>query len=274
MKSFHLGQWVLLAVVLGCKLKSIHGVAKVVDASARDDDAKKNNLMLSQIIEQNLFDGQNRYQHHKLHSSAFHIRPVHIEAVIPHHNRSSRNGNREEDIKSMTGYLQKNIRAGQLRYNELREKKQINSSNEKKHHSNNDRKLQSAIERNLMTGELRYNEIQARRDDQESSGNPSMIRKRRQPPPVSSLTVSSSLLSPTIATKLPKPIMAVGFPKAGTSSIFSFFHCAGLRSMHWYCCGEQTHPQLGGTYLTVAMYIVFDLMSMGTFREHMQAVVE
>ena len=259
MKSFHLGQLVLLAVVLGCKLKSIHGGTKVVDESARHDDAKKYNLMLSQVIEQNLFDGQKRYQHHKMHTPALHIRPVHIEAVIPHHKHSSRNGNREEDIKAMTGYLQRNIRAGQLRYNELREKNQIDNKKRKKHISNNDRKLQNIIERNLMGGELRYNEIQARRDDQESSGNPAMIRKRRQPPPTS-LTVSSSLLSPTIATKLPKPIMAVGFPKAGTSSIFSFFHCAGLRSMHWYCCGEQTHPQLGGTYFTfcnVYYYVCF-----------------
>ena len=42
--------------------------------------------------------------------------------------------------------------------------------------------------------------------------------------------------------KLPTPIINVGFPKAGTSSIFSFFHCNGLRSQHWYCCEEQNHP--------------------------------
>ena len=41
---------------------------------------------------------------------------------------------------------------------------------------------------------------------------------------------------------LPKPIINVGFPKAGTSTIFSFFHCNGLKAQHWYCCEEQKHP--------------------------------
>lgn len=41
---------------------------------------------------------------------------------------------------------------------------------------------------------------------------------------------------------LPKPIINVGFPKAGTSSIFSFFHCNGLKGQHWFCCEDQSHP--------------------------------
>lgn len=41
---------------------------------------------------------------------------------------------------------------------------------------------------------------------------------------------------------LPKPIINVGFPKAGTSTIFSFFHCNGLRAQHWLCCDPQDHP--------------------------------
>ncbi len=41
---------------------------------------------------------------------------------------------------------------------------------------------------------------------------------------------------------LPKPIINVGFPKAGTSTIFSFFHCNGLKAQHWYCCEDQQHP--------------------------------
>lgn len=40
--------------------------------------------------------------------------------------------------------------------------------------------------------------------------------------------------------KLPKPIINVGFPKAGTSTIFNFFHCNGLKGQHWYCCEDQT----------------------------------
>lgn len=48
---------------------------------------------------------------------------------------------------------------------------------------------------------------------------------------------------------LPTPIIIMGFPKAGTSSIFSFFQKQGLRSQHWYCCEEQTSPQRGGPIL-------------------------
>jgi hypothetical protein len=42
--------------------------------------------------------------------------------------------------------------------------------------------------------------------------------------------------------RLPKPIINVGFPKAGTSTIFSFFHCNGLKAQHWLCCDPQNHP--------------------------------
>ncbi|KAL3907367.1 MAG: hypothetical protein SGARI_003571, partial [Bacillariaceae sp.] len=44
--------------------------------------------------------------------------------------------------------------------------------------------------------------------------------------------------------RLPKPIINVGFPKAGTSTIFSFFHCNGLSGQHWFCCDDtkQKHP--------------------------------
>jgi hypothetical protein len=38
---------------------------------------------------------------------------------------------------------------------------------------------------------------------------------------------------------LPKPIIVMGFPKAGTSSIFSFFQRQGLNSQHWYCCQRK-----------------------------------
>ncbi len=38
---------------------------------------------------------------------------------------------------------------------------------------------------------------------------------------------------------LPTPIIIMGFPKAGTSSIFSFFQIQGLKSQHWFCCGSE-----------------------------------
>ena len=47
---------------------------------------------------------------------------------------------------------------------------------------------------------------------------------------------------------LPKPIINVGFPKAGTSTIFSFFHCNGLKAQHWYCCEDQQHPSYARLY--------------------------
>ncbi|KAG7364165.1 hypothetical protein IV203_037367 [Nitzschia inconspicua] len=46
--------------------------------------------------------------------------------------------------------------------------------------------------------------------------------------------------------KLPLPIIVMGFPKAGTSSIFAFFQRQGFRSQHWYCCNAQISPQKGG----------------------------
>lgn len=41
--------------------------------------------------------------------------------------------------------------------------------------------------------------------------------------------------------KLPLPIINVGFPKAGTSTIFKFFHCNGMLGQHWYCCERQNN---------------------------------
>jgi hypothetical protein len=43
--------------------------------------------------------------------------------------------------------------------------------------------------------------------------------------------------------KLPTPVIVVGLPKAGTSSLFSFFHCNGYNTQHWYCCHPQNDPR-------------------------------
>jgi hypothetical protein len=51
---------------------------------------------------------------------------------------------------------------------------------------------------------------------------------------------------PNFKFQLPQPIVVVGLPKAGTSSLFGFFHCNGLYSQHWYCCGEQREASQGG----------------------------
>lgn len=47
-----------------------------------------------------------------------------------------------------------------------------------------------------------------------------------------------------VEEKLPLPIFNVGFPKAGTSSVFSFFQRQGFRSQHWYCCKQQVRQNL------------------------------
>ena len=39
------------------------------------------------------------------------------------------------------------------------------------------------------------------------------------------------------------PILVVGLPKAGTSTLFSYFDCLGFYSQHWYCCGPQRYAQ-------------------------------
>lgn len=47
--------------------------------------------------------------------------------------------------------------------------------------------------------------------------------------------------------KRESPILVVGLPKAGTSSLFEFFHCHGVYSQHWYCCGPQDRADQPGS---------------------------
>jgi Sulfotransferase domain len=37
---------------------------------------------------------------------------------------------------------------------------------------------------------------------------------------------------------LPLPIIVVGYPKSGTTSVSSFFRCAGIMAQHYCCCGD------------------------------------
>mmetsp|Transcript_39753 Transcript_39753/g.96009 ORF Transcript_39753/g.96009 Transcript_39753/m.96009 type:complete len:255 (-) Transcript_39753:95-859(-) len=46
--------------------------------------------------------------------------------------------------------------------------------------------------------------------------------------------------------QLPRPILVVGMPKVGTSSIYEFFKCNGIKSSHYCCCGSnRTHTHCG-----------------------------
>eukprot|EP00980_Cylindrotheca_fusiformis_P022124 scaffold9004_cov107-Cylindrotheca_fusiformis.AAC.4 len=47
--------------------------------------------------------------------------------------------------------------------------------------------------------------------------------------------------------RLEAPIIVVGLPKAGTSSLFEYFHCLGIYSQHWYCCGKQDRADQPGS---------------------------
>jgi len=52
-----------------------------------------------------------------------------------------------------------------------------------------------------------------------------------------------NLLTQQNILKLPRPIILLGLPKSGTTSIYKFFQCAGISSSH-YCCspGAIDHP--------------------------------
>ena len=68
-----------------------------------------------------------------------------------------------------------------------------------------------------------------------------IVQRQKNPTLVPKFSAPEQLL-------LPKPIINVGFPKAGTSTIFSFFHCNGLKAQHWYCCEDQQHPSYARLY--------------------------
>ena len=63
----------------------------------------------------------------------------------------------------------------------------------------------------------------------------------------------------SVPTLLPKPIINVGFPKSGTSSIFEFFRCNGLIGQHWYCCEPQTHHAIVQNYYLMSTCILRNL---------------
>ena len=47
--------------------------------------------------------------------------------------------------------------------------------------------------------------------------------------------------------KLPTPVLVVGYPKSGTTSIYQFFNCSRVRTQHYCCCGDMNdHPPCQG----------------------------
>ena len=55
--------------------------------------------------------------------------------------------------------------------------------------------------------------------------------------------------------KVPTPIIVVGYPKSGTTSVWRAFTCAGIVSQHFCCCGDTSdHPPC--TKITMARCIL------------------
>jgi hypothetical protein len=157
-------------------------------------------------IEPNVVAGHKRYQRLRATGADVHDR-------------------RSEDADVLHHLMEENMAAGQMLYQAARATSTTPPSSPTIQDADL-LHLENLVTQNMLTVQDQYRLVQ----DRVASG-------RRLPPP---RPKDSPIL------RLPKPIMVVGFPKAGTSSIFSFFHCSGLRSMHWYCCDEQTSPQAGG----------------------------
>ena len=55
-------------------------------------------------------------------------------------------------------------------------------------------------------------------------------------------SLSGHGISPVKLT-LPTPVFVVGYPKSGTTSVWTFFNCSGVVSQHYCCCNDENqHP--------------------------------
>ena len=73
---------------------------------------------------------------------------------------------------------------------------------------------------------------------------------------LTNLSTGSTSSGSVTNAKVQLPILVVGLPKAGTSSLFHFFSCHGFASQHWYCCGPQRDAQrvdYGNYYMSDCM---------------------
>ena len=73
------------------------------------------------------------------------------------------------------------------------------------------------------------------------------LEEDKQPTPIQSNPFSFSRY--TQEEEYPYPVFVVGMPKSGTTSLYSFFHCNGIKSSHYCCCGSNrthTHCNDGG----------------------------
>eukprot|EP00934_Nitzschia_sp_Nitz4_P005024 Nitzschia sp. Nitz4//scaffold28_size193895//15496//17154//NITZ4_001622-RA/size193895-processed-gene-0.3-mRNA-1//1//CDS//3329545853//5014//frame0 len=74
--------------------------------------------------------------------------------------------------------------------------------------------------------------------------------------------------------RLPKPIINVGFPKAGTSTIFSFFHCNGLQGQHWYCCEPQELAAETPTLQLMSRCVLENLVAKNSNQDSKRQIME
>ncbi len=63
-----------------------------------------------------------------------------------------------------------------------------------------------------------------------------------------------SVTKRTTSRELGKPYLVVGYPKSGTTSVYQFFQCSGLKTQHFCCCGDSSdHPPCEGSTMAVCI---------------------
>jgi len=159
-------------------------------------------------------------------------------------NSSSRRRRKESTRQRVYGSYKGNSITARTLYDDNKNDKNssaadINIKNIDMNNNNNNNNNNSGRQRK----QRRRSKIKKRHQDDESTDDDFNI-------------VESSLRSPhthksgpDVDLLLPKPIIVMGFPKAGTSSIFTFFQRQGQNTQHWYCCRAQTSPKKGGSSL-------------------------
>jgi len=92
-----------------------------------------------------------------------------------------------------------------------------------------------------------FNETKGKKQREESVGRPpaeeqnERSKARLEEAPVIAKNQDEKVK--TTSLKVPLPVITVGFPKSGTTSLHNFFTCSGVSSQHFCCCGDESdHP--------------------------------
>ena len=129
----------------------------------------------------------------------------------------------------------------------------------------NDNDVQSTVPKlSEIVGDKAIRQQHTQIQTERAAANTKRQQRRRRAyriknPEESSPSLSSKNNKNDIRLLLPKPVIVMGFPKAGTSSIFSFFQRQGLNSQHWYCCEGKLTTTILIAKLFVVLRRFFDL---------------